>query len=220
MLHALARNWWALLLRGIAAVIFGLLAFFWPGGVAVVLVILFGAYAFVDGIFALISAVRAAEAHQRWWAFLLEGIVGLVIAAIVVFIPAVAGLGIYFAIAIWAILTGILEIVAAVQMRKLIPNEFWLILGGILSIAFGVLLYCLSAHRHSHGHLPDRLLCDLLRDRDDRVFVPLTESRSRLNRAAPAGRTAMIVERRAAGADRLRRAACQTHVELLLRHVP
>ncbi len=141
MLHALARNWWALLLRGIAAVIFGLLAFYWPGGVAVVLVILFGAYAFVDGIFALISAVRAAEAHQRWWAFLLEGIVGLVIAAIVVFNPTVAGLGIYFAIAIWAILTGILEIVAAVQMRKLIPNEFWLILAGILSIAFGVLLY-------------------------------------------------------------------------------
>ncbi len=141
MLHALARNWWALLLRGIAAVIFGLLAFFWPGGVAVVLVILFGAYAFVDGIFALISAVRAAEAHQRWWAFLLEGIVGLVIAAIVVFYPGIAGLGLYFAIAIWAILTGILEIVAAVQMRKLIPNEFWLILGGILSIAFGILLY-------------------------------------------------------------------------------
>jgi uncharacterized membrane protein HdeD (DUF308 family) len=141
MLHALARNWWALLLRGIAAVIFGLLAFFWPGGVAVVLVILFGAYAFVDGVFALISAVRAAEAHQRWWAFLLEGIVGLVIAAIVVFRPGIAGLALYFTIAIWAILTGILEIVAAVQMRKLIPNEFWLILGGVLSIVFGVLLY-------------------------------------------------------------------------------
>lgn len=141
MLNVLAKNWWALLIRGIVAVIFGLLAFFWPGGVAVVLVILFGAYAFVDGIFALISAVRAAEAHQRWWAFLLEGIVGLLIAAIVVFYPGIAGLGLYFAIAIWAILTGILEIVAAVQLRKMIPNEFWLILGGILSIVFGVLLY-------------------------------------------------------------------------------
>jgi len=141
MLHALARNWWALLIRGIAAVIFGLLAFFWPGVTGFALVILFGAYAFVDGIFALISAVRAAEAHQRWWAFALEGIVGLVIAAIVVFRPGIAGLALYFTIAIWAILTGILEIVAAVQMRKLIQNEFWLILGGILSIVFGVLLY-------------------------------------------------------------------------------
>lgn len=141
MLHALARNWWALLIRGIAAVIFGILAFVWPGATVFALVILFGAYAFVDGIFALISAVRAAEAKQRWWAFALEGIVGLIIAAIVVFHPGIAALALYFTIAIWAIITGILEIVAAVQMRQLIQNEFWLILGGILSIIFGVLLY-------------------------------------------------------------------------------
>jgi uncharacterized membrane protein HdeD (DUF308 family) len=145
MLHALARNWWALLIRGIAALIFGLLAFFWPGATGFALVILFGAYAFVDGIFALISAVRAAEAHERWWAFLLEGIVGLVIAAITLFHPVIAALALYFTIAVWAILTGILEIVAAVQMRKLIPNEFWLILGGILSIIFGILLFVFPA---------------------------------------------------------------------------
>ena len=141
MLHALARNWWLLLLRGVAAIIFGLLALFWPGAVGIALVFLFGAYAFVDGIFALISAIRAAEAHERWWAFLLEGIVGLVIAAIVVFRPGVAALALYFTIAIWAIITGILEIVAAFQLRKLVPNEIWLILGGIVSIAFGVLLF-------------------------------------------------------------------------------
>lgn len=141
MLHALARNWWAVLLRGIAALIFGLLAFFWPGATGFALVILFGAYAFIDAVFALVSAIRAAEAHERWWAFLLEGIVGLVIAAIVVFRPGVAALALYFTIAIWAVLTGIFEIIAAVQMRALIPNEFWLILGGILSIVFGVLLF-------------------------------------------------------------------------------
>jgi uncharacterized membrane protein HdeD (DUF308 family) len=141
MLHALARNWWALLLRGIAAVIFGLLAFFWPGLTGFALVILFGAYAFVDGIFALVSAIRAAEAHERWWAFALEGIVGLVIAAIVLFRPGIAALALYYTIAIWAILTGIFEIVAAIQMRALVPSEFWLILGGILSIVFGVLLF-------------------------------------------------------------------------------
>jgi uncharacterized membrane protein HdeD (DUF308 family) len=141
MLGVLARNWWALLIRGIAAVIFGLLAFFWPGATGLALIFLFGAYAFVDGIFALVSAVRAARAHERWLAFLAEGIVGLVIAAIVVFYPGLAGLSIYFAIAVWAILTGILELVAAFQLRAMLPNEWMLILGGILSIVFGVLLF-------------------------------------------------------------------------------
>lgn len=140
MLHALARNWWAVLLRGIAAVIFGLVAFFWPGATGVALVLLFGAYAFVDGIFALIGAIRAAESHQRWIAFAIEGIVGLIIAAITFFNPALTAIALYWTIAIWAVITGILELVAAVQLRKLVPNEWLLILGGIASIAFGVLM--------------------------------------------------------------------------------
>lgn len=140
MLHALARNWWALLIRGIAALIFGILAFLWPGATGFALVILFGAYAFVDGVFALISAIRAAESHERWIAFAIEGIIGLVIAAIVFFHPAIAAIALYITIAAWAILTGIFELIAAFQMRALIPNEWMLILGGILSIVFGVLL--------------------------------------------------------------------------------
>lgn len=140
MLHALARNWWALLLRGIAAVVFGLLAFFWPGATGVALVILFGAYAFVDGIFALISAVRAAEAHHRWMAFAIEGIVGLVIAAITLFDLQLAAFALYFMIAAWAILTGIFELLAAFRLRKDLPNEWLLVLGGIASVVFGVLL--------------------------------------------------------------------------------
>ncbi|HTU68881.1 MAG TPA: HdeD family acid-resistance protein [Candidatus Baltobacteraceae bacterium] len=140
MLHALARNWWALLIRGIIAVIFGLLAFFWPGATGFALVILFGAWAFVDGIFALISAIRAAEAHQRWIAFAIEGVIGLIIAAIVFFHPLIAAIALYITIAVWAVLTGILEIVAAFQLRKMIPGEWLLILSGIVSVAFGVLL--------------------------------------------------------------------------------
>jgi uncharacterized membrane protein HdeD (DUF308 family) len=140
MLGVLARNWWALLIRGIAAVIFGLLAFFWPGATGFALVILFGAYALVDGVFAIVSAVRAAEAHERWIALALEGIIGIVIAAIVFFYPLLAGLALFYTIAAWAILTGILELVAAFQLRALVPNEWMLILGGILSIVFGVLL--------------------------------------------------------------------------------
>jgi uncharacterized membrane protein HdeD (DUF308 family) len=140
MLHALARNWWALLIRGIAAVVFGVLAFSWPGATGAALVILFGAYAFVDGIFAIVSAVRAAEAHERWIALVIEGIIGLAIAAITFFEPRVTAFALYITIAAWAILTGIFEIVAAVRLRKEIRNEWLLALGGIASIVFGILM--------------------------------------------------------------------------------
>jgi uncharacterized membrane protein HdeD (DUF308 family) len=140
MVHALSKNWWALLIRGIAAVIFGVLAFLWPGITWITIAIFFGAYAFVDGIFAIVATVRAAEAHQRWWPFLVEGIVGILIAAITFYDIRITLVALYLTIAVWAFLTGIFELVAAVQLRKLIANEVWLIIGGIASIAFGVLM--------------------------------------------------------------------------------
>jgi uncharacterized membrane protein HdeD (DUF308 family) len=140
MLHALARNWWAVLLRGIAAVIFGVIALAWPGATGLTLVLLFGAYAFVDGIFALVSAIRAAEAHERWIAFGIEGLIGLAIAAVTFFHPVITAIALYAVIAFWAVATGILELIAAVQLRKLIPGEWLLVLGGLASIAFGVLM--------------------------------------------------------------------------------
>jgi len=138
--HILARNWWALLIRGIAAVVFGILAFLWPGATIFAIGILFGAYALVDGIFAIVAAVRAAETQQRWWPFVIEGIVGILIAAITFYDIRITLLALYFTIAAWAFLTGIFEIVAAVQLRKVIANEVWLIIGGIASILFGVLM--------------------------------------------------------------------------------
>lgn len=140
MLQVLARNWWAILIRGIAAIIFGLLAFAWPGATGAALVILFGAFAFVDGIFALISAIRAAEAHERWIPLLIEGLIGLVIAAITFFRPGLTAYALYIMIAAWALLTGIFEIVAAIRLRKEISNEWLLALGGIASLVFGVLM--------------------------------------------------------------------------------
>jgi uncharacterized membrane protein HdeD (DUF308 family) len=140
MVDMLARNWWAVLVRGIAALIFGIWAFLWPGATGLALVILFGAYAFVDGIFALISAIRAAETGQRWVAFAFEGIVGLVIAAITFFDIGLAAIAFYITIAIWAIVTGVLELIAAVELRKVIPNDWLLVLGGICSLAFGALM--------------------------------------------------------------------------------
>jgi uncharacterized membrane protein HdeD (DUF308 family) len=140
MVHVLARNWWALLIRGIVAVIFGILAFMNPGATIVVLGILFGAYAFVDGVFAIVAAVRAAQAHERWWPFVLEGIVGLVIAAITFYDIGITLFALYITIAAWAFVTGILEIVAAIQLRKKISNEWLLILAGICSILFSILM--------------------------------------------------------------------------------
>ena len=140
LVNVLARNWWAVLIRGIVAVIFGILAFLWPGATWFAIAILFGAYALVDGIFAIIATIRAAETQQRWWPFLIEGIIGIVIAAITFYDVRITILALYFTIAAWAFLTGIFEIVAAVELRKHIANEFWLILGGIASIAFAVLM--------------------------------------------------------------------------------
>jgi len=140
ILNAIARNWWMWLIRGIAAIIFGILAFWWPGATIVVLGILFGAYAFVDGIFAIVATVQAAEHQQRWWPLLVEGIIGLLIAAITFYDIRITLLALYFTIAAWAFLTGIFELVAAVQLRKHIANEIWLIIGGIASIAFGALM--------------------------------------------------------------------------------
>jgi uncharacterized membrane protein HdeD (DUF308 family) len=128
------------LIRGIAAIIFGVLAFMWPVKTILVLGILFGAYALVDGIFAIIATFRAASAGQRWWPFLIEGIVGILIAAITFYDIRITLLALYFTIAAWAFLTGILEIIAAIQLRKHIANEIWMIIAGIASIAFAVLM--------------------------------------------------------------------------------
>jgi uncharacterized membrane protein HdeD (DUF308 family) len=140
MVDVLTRNWWMWLIRGIAAVIFGILAFLWPGLTWITIAIFFGAYALVDGVFAIFATVRAAGAHQVWWQFLLEGIVGILIAAITFYDIRITITALYLTIAAWAFLTGIFELVAAVQLRQHIANELWLILGGIASIAFGVLM--------------------------------------------------------------------------------
>ena len=137
---AVARTWWMWLIRGLAAILFGILAFTWPGLTWITIAILFGAYALVDGVFAIIAAVRAVQQQQRWWPFLLEGIVGILIAAITWYDIRITIAALYLTSAAWAFITGSLEIVAAVQLRKHIPNEIWLIIGGIASIAFGVLL--------------------------------------------------------------------------------
>lgn len=135
----LARNWWVLLLRGIAAILFGVLAFVWPGVTLAVLVLLWGAFALVDGVLALISAIRGGGAGARWW-LALVGLAGIV-AGIATFVyPGLTSLVLLFVIAFWAIVAGVFEIVGAVMLRKEIENEWTLILAGALSVIFGVIL--------------------------------------------------------------------------------
>ena len=141
MAIVLASNWWALAFRGVIAILFSIFAFLWPGITLGVLVLLFGVYAFIDGILAIISAVRAVRGHKRWGAFLLEGIVGILAALCAWLVPGVTLAFLVFLIAAWAIVTGILEIVAAIRLRRHIPGEWLLILTGVISIIFGVLLY-------------------------------------------------------------------------------
>lgn len=140
MIASLARNWWALALRGVFAILFGILALIWPGVTLGALVILFGAYALVDGIFALVAAFRAAEAHQRWWPFVWEGLFGIAAGLIAFIYPGITALVLLYIIAFWAILTGIFEISAAIRLRKEIAGEWALGLGGLASLVFGILL--------------------------------------------------------------------------------
>jgi uncharacterized membrane protein HdeD (DUF308 family) len=136
----LARNWWALVLRGLLGVLFGLAAFVWPGISLAALVLLFGAYALLDGIVAVIGAVRAAERHGRWLPLLLEGIVGVVVGVLTFIWPAITALALLYLIAAWALLTGIFELAAAVRLRREVDNEWLLGLAGVASIGFGLIL--------------------------------------------------------------------------------
>ena len=140
ILHGLAKNWWLLLLRGIASIVFGVLAFAWPGITIISLVIVYGAYALVDGLFSLYAAIRGGDgAAPRWW-LAVVGVAGVLAGLISFAMPAVVALWLLLLIGAWAIVSGIFEIVGAIRLRKEIDNEWMLILHGVISVIFGVLL--------------------------------------------------------------------------------
>ena len=128
-------------LRGLVAVIFGILAFTRPEQALQALVLFFGAYALVDGTLAVFAGIASHRYFERWWAVLLEGVAGVVIGLLTFFWPNLTALVLVYFIAAWALITGIFEIVAAIQLRRVITGEWMLILGGLLSILFGVLLF-------------------------------------------------------------------------------
>ena len=136
----LRRGWWTLLLRGIAAIAFAVLTWVKPGISLTALVFVFGFYATVDGILGIWMAVAGRKGNEHWWALLLGGLLGVVVGTVSFLAPGITALVLLFYIALWAIATGSLELVVAIRLRKEISNEWFLVLAGLASVAFGVLL--------------------------------------------------------------------------------
>jgi uncharacterized membrane protein HdeD (DUF308 family) len=133
----LASNWWALALRGAVSILLGLVAFTMPGLTIVALVTIFGVYAFVEGVLAIMAAMRGIREHDRWGWMLVEGIVCIVAGLVAFFMPGVGALAIVWLVAAWALMTGVLEIGAGIRLRKVIEGEWMLILAGVLAIMLG-----------------------------------------------------------------------------------
>jgi len=136
-LHVLARNWWAVAVRGAFAVIFGIVAVALPGVAIITLVWLFATYMLIDGVFAIVAGVRAAQHHERWWPFALEGAVDIAAGLIAVVWPTIPAIVLVYLVAIWAIVSGILMISAGFSPRR--PHGAWfLVLGGLISVLLGI----------------------------------------------------------------------------------
>jgi len=133
-------SWWLLALRGVAAVAFGVLAFVWPGITLLTLVFLFGAYALVNGILSLVAAFKAPKGTANKGSLIFLGLLSIAAGLFTFLIPGITALGLVILIAAWAIANGVTEIVAAIKLRKVITNEWLLVLAGVASIVFGILL--------------------------------------------------------------------------------
>ena len=136
----LARNWWLLALRGLAGILFGIGAFVWPGATLAALVLVFGAYVFVDGIFAVVAGIGMRRQLSLWWLVLLEGVAGIILGVLTFRSPDTTALILLTIIAAWSIVTGVFEITTALRIRTMIENEWLMILSGVVSIIFGALL--------------------------------------------------------------------------------
>ena len=139
ILPVLAKYWWLLLLRGIVAIIFGILSFVWPGITLITLILFYGAFALADGVLALGQAIMGDNISSRWW-LALVGIAGIAAGLVTFFMPGLTALVLLFFIAGWAIALGIFQIIGAIRLRKEIDNEWSIGLSGAISVLFGVIL--------------------------------------------------------------------------------
>jgi uncharacterized membrane protein HdeD (DUF308 family) len=141
----IAGGWWTFVLRGILAILFGVLTFLMPGMALVTLVFVFGIYAIADGVFNIVAAFSRhrppEEAQQPWWALLIQGVLGIIAGVLAFVIPGLTALALLYLIAAWAIVTGAFAVAAAIRLRKHIRGEWVMALTGVLSILFGILLF-------------------------------------------------------------------------------
>jgi uncharacterized membrane protein HdeD (DUF308 family) len=134
---ALARNWWAVAARGVLAILFGVLVLALPGAALAAFVLIFAAYALLDGVFAIVSAVRAARHHARWGLLVLVGIANLAAAAVALLFPGLTVVAVMILIAAWAIVTGALALAASLQLN-IDHGRAWMVIGGLASVVFGL----------------------------------------------------------------------------------
>jgi uncharacterized membrane protein HdeD (DUF308 family) len=140
MLNQLAYNWWTVGLRGLLAIIVGVIALFFPVVTLVFLIALFGCFALLEGLFLLVAGIRSRKSNQRWWALILQGILGLGAGALAFLAPMATAIALIYLVAVWAVASGVIEIIAAIRLRKAIEGEWLLILDGAVTIIFGLAL--------------------------------------------------------------------------------
>ncbi|MEC5147517.1 HdeD family acid-resistance protein [Chitinophaga sp. 212800010-3] len=132
--------WWIFLLRGIFALALGILAVGWPGVTFTTLIVFLGAYLFIAGLFAIIGAIAARKTSENWGVFLFSGLLGFIFGILTIYNPFATGAALIYLIAFWAMLAGLFELIVAIRLRKVITGEGWYILGGLITIIFGILL--------------------------------------------------------------------------------
>lgn len=138
--ESLATAWWSLLLRGLVALLFGLLTLFAPGATLMALTIWFAIFVLVDGVFLIAAAFTGRKDNEHWWLLLIEGLVALAFGVLALRVPGVTTLVLLMYIAAFAVISGILRIVMAVRLRKEIEGEWWLALSGVAGVLFGALM--------------------------------------------------------------------------------
>jgi uncharacterized membrane protein HdeD (DUF308 family) len=137
--HSLAQNWWVMALRGVLAIVFGIMALAMPVSTLISLILVFAAYMLVDGIFAIVASLRAARHSKRWGALFFGGIVNIITGVLAAAWPGITALVFVVMTAAWSIISGSVMLVAAVRLKR-DHGRWWLALGGLASIAFGIIL--------------------------------------------------------------------------------